>query len=101
MLVLSSVNEMIDITTVRTVASLTHLPLAVFALLALTVMASSALVGYSESAYGAWDWTSVISFALVIGTAMYVILDYEYPRIGRIRVDPADRVLLQVLENMK
>jgi len=100
-LVLSAINEMIDITTVRTVALYTHPPAAVFALLAVTVIASSALAGYTMVASEARDWVSLIAFVVVVGAALYVILDYEYPRIGIIRIDAADEVLRQTLENMK
>jgi len=99
-LVLSSLNEMIDITTIRTVALITHPPAVVFALLGLTVVASSALTGYTMSASGIRDWVFLISFALVLGTAIYVILDYEFPRIGLVHVDSVDQVLAETLKKM-
>src|SRR5262249_55448700 len=61
-LVLTSLNEMIDITTVRTVAEMTHTPTPVFAMLILTVFASSSLAGYTMSASETRDWVSVIAF---------------------------------------
>jgi hypothetical protein len=98
-LVLASLNTMIDITTDSTVALQTHPPAAVFAMLALTVATSSALAGYMMASSGR-DWISSITFAVVLGTAVYVILDYEYPRIGLIRIDPVDQVLAETLERM-
>ncbi len=100
-LVLTSLNEMIDITTTRTVAMMTHPPAAVFMMLFLTVIASSALAGYEMSAVGIRDWVFVIAFASVLGAAIYVTLDYEYPRIGLVRIDSVDTVLMQTLEEMK
>lgn len=99
-LVLSSLNEMIDITTVQTVALTTHPPVEVFAMLALTVVASSSLAGYTMSASGTRDWVFVAAFALVLGTALYVTLDYEFPRIGLMLIDPVDQLLVQTLEKM-
>jgi hypothetical protein len=99
-LVLTSLNEMIDITTVRTTALITHPPAAVFAMLALTVVASSALAGYTMSTAGIRDRVFVAAFALVLGAALYVILDYEFPRVGLIRIDPVDRVLAETLQKM-
>ncbi len=99
-LVLSALNQMIDITTTQSVAAMTHLPFAVFGMLGLTVAASSALIGYLAAASAVRDWLSIIAFALVLGSVVYVILDYEYPRIGLIRVDPVDRVLNENLEKM-
>jgi len=99
-LLFTSLNEMIDITTVRVVALTTHPPAAVFAMLALTIVAASALAGYTMAASGIRDWVFAITFALVLGTAVYVILDYEFPRIGLLRVDPVDQVLIETLKKM-
>jgi hypothetical protein len=101
MLVLSALNQMIDITTVRTVGMISHLPFVVLVLLAITILLSSFLTGYSISANGTWDWLSAIIFAIAVSFATYVTLDYEYPRIGVIREDVADRVLIETLEKME
>jgi hypothetical protein len=100
-LVLSSLNETIDITTDRTVALITHPPGAVYAMLALTVFTSSALAGYTMAASAVRDWMSTITIAVVLGVAVYVILDYEYPRIGLVRIDHTDQILADTLEKMK
>jgi len=100
-LVLSSLNEMIDITTVQTVAAMTHTPFAVFIMLALTVVVSSGLMGYASATSGVRDWVYLMTFAIVLGTALYLILDYEYPRIALVRVDSVDKVLIDTLEKMK
>jgi hypothetical protein len=100
-LVLTSLNEMLDLANSRTIALTTHLPTPIFFMLGLTVIASSALVGYSMSASAPRDWFSTISLALVLGFALYMILDYEYPRVGFIRLDPMDQVLVDTLNKMK
>jgi hypothetical protein len=99
-LVLSSLNEMLDLAMVRTVALTTHLPTPVFFMLGLTVIASTALVGHSMSVYEPRDWISTISLVAVLGFAVYMILDYEYPRVGFIRIDPTDQVLADTLNEM-
>jgi hypothetical protein len=100
-LVLTSLNEMLDLANSRTIALTTHLPTPIFFMLGLTVIASSALVGHSMSASAPRDWFSTISLALVLGFALYMILDYEYPRVGFIRLDPMDQVLVDTLNKMK
>jgi len=100
-LVLASLNETIDITTDRTVALIAHPPSAVFAMLALTVVTSSALAGYTMSASAVRDWMSTLTIAVVLGVAIFVILDFEYPRIGLVRIDYADQILVDALEKMK
>jgi hypothetical protein len=42
-----------------------------------------------------------VTFAAVISLTVYVIIDIEFPRVGLIRVDSADDVLLQVRESMR
>lgn len=100
-LVMASLNEVIDITTAQSVALSTHPPPAVFAMLAVTMLAASALAGYSMSASGHRDWVLVMAYALVLGVAVYVIIDYEYPRMGLVRVDAVDKALTDTLARMK
>jgi len=100
-LMLSSLNEMIDITTDREVAAMTHTPPLVLALLGLTVIASSSLAGYTMSISMIRDWPPIIVFALMLGIALYLTLDYEYPRVGFIRIDAVDQVLTETLNQMK
>ncbi len=38
----------------------------------------------------------MIGFAALVAITVYVIMDIEYPRLGLIRVDDADRALLQL-----
>jgi hypothetical protein len=101
MLMLSALNEMIDITTVRTIGIITHLPFEIVLLLAVTILLASFLTGYSMSAFRKRDWLSTILFALAVSAATYVTLDYEYPRVGFIRTDSADRVLIETLDRMQ
>lgn len=100
-LVLTTLNQMIDITTEQTAALVTHPPLAVFAMLTLMVIASSTLVGYTMSIAEVRDWASSLLFSLAISIAVYVILDYEFPRVGFIRIDPMDQLLVETLKQMK
>src|SRR5262245_31700756 len=97
-LVLASLNAMIDITTTQTVAFLTHPPTAIFILLGLTVLVCSALAGYEMAAKGMRAWVINATFAFVLGVAVYVTLDYEYPRAGIIRVDQFDQLLTETLK---
>jgi hypothetical protein len=43
----------------------------------------------------------VIGFALIMATTVYVILDLEYPRLGIIRVDAFDQVLVELRQSMQ
>jgi hypothetical protein len=100
-LLLNSLNQMLDLARARTVAFTTHPPPAIFLMLGFTVIASSVLAGYSMSASEKRDWMSTITLAVVLGLAVYLILDYEFPRVGFVRLDPVDQVLADTLNGMK
>jgi hypothetical protein len=100
-LVMSSLNDMIDVTTKRLVAMQTHPPEVVFYGLGLLVMASSLLAGYGMAGSRKRSWMHVTVFAVITAATLYVILDMEFPRFGLIRIDAADQVLIDVRNNMK
>ena len=43
----------------------------------------------------------MLGFALFMAVTVYVILDLEYPRLGFIRVDAVNQVLVELRESMK
>ncbi len=42
----------------------------------------------------------MLVYAFITASTLYVILDMEYPRVGLIRVDSADQVLIDVRSSM-
>jgi hypothetical protein len=42
----------------------------------------------------------MIALALILTFTLYVILDFEYPRLGLIRIDDFDQLLVQVRASM-
>ncbi len=102
MLLLPALNAMIDITTTRSVATQIHPPQVIFVMLCVLALASSLLAGYSmaggrPSSY----WIHMLVFAVIMALTVYVILDLEYPRLGLIRVDAVDQVLVDLRDSMK
>ena len=91
-LVLGSINDMIDITTTRMVAMQTHPPVVIFYGLGLLVLATSLLAGYGMSESKNRSWVHMLAYALITAATLYIIMDMEYPRFGRlIRIDAADK----------
>jgi hypothetical protein len=78
-----------------------HPPMVIFALLIALGLACSLLAGFAMAGGRQRPWTHAISFAATIAITVYVILDLEYPRLGLIRVDAADRVLVELRESMQ
>jgi hypothetical protein len=101
MLLLSALNTMIDITTTRTMATRMHPPLVVHGLLFALALSAALLAGHGMAGARRRSWIHVAGFALIIAVSVYVILDLEYPRLGLIRVDEFDQVLLELRGSMK
>jgi hypothetical protein len=100
-LVLPALNAMIDITTTRTMATKMHPPALIFAMLVGLSLVSSLLAGYGMAGAKARSWLHIVGFAAAMALAVYVILDLEFPRLGWIRVDAFDQVLVDVRASMK
>ncbi len=92
-LLLPALNEMIDITTTRTTATAIHPPLVIYLMLVVLTLASALMAGYGMAGSKRRSLTHVLSFAVVMSLAVYIIIDLEYPRLGIIRVDAFDRTL--------
>ena len=101
MLLLPALNDMIDITTTRTMAVRMHPPLVIFAMLFGLGLASALLAGYGMAGGKSRNWLHMIGFAAVMAVAVYVILDIEFPRLGLIRVDAFDQALVELRATMK
>jgi hypothetical protein len=100
MLLLPALNEMIDITTTRATASQNHPPPVVFGLLGGLCLVSALLVGYGISPSKGRSWFHPLMFAAILSLTVYVIIDLEFPRLGLIRVDAADQVLIDLQRSM-
>jgi hypothetical protein len=100
-LLLPALNAMIDITTTRTMATQMHPPVVVFGLLFVLGLGCSILAGYSMASGRKRKWPHILAFAAITALTVYVILDLEYPRLGLIRVDAFDQVLVDVRESMR
>ncbi len=99
--ILPALNEMIDITTTRTAtARLMHPPPVIFVLLFLLGLASALMAGFEMADGKKRNWTVILGFASVMAITVFVILDMEYPRVGFIRVDAIDQVLVDLRQSM-
>jgi len=96
----SALNDMIDISTSRFAATRAHPPRVVYWMLILVALAASFLAGMAMARSPTRPWPHILAFTLVICTTTYVILDIEVPRLGFIRVDAADKLLLELLDSM-
>lgn len=100
-LLLSALNAMIDIVTTRTAATKMHPPSIIFTMLVALALGCALLAGHGMAGAKTRDWTRMVAFAAVMALTVYVIFDIEYPRIGLIRLDAIDQLLVDVRNSMK
>jgi hypothetical protein len=96
-----ALNDMFDITIVRVVAMQLHPPSIIYWMLGALALAAALLAGYQSAGERGYDWLHKICFAGIVAFTVYVILDIEHPRLGLVRIDSIDKVLIDVRAGMK
>lgn len=100
-LVIAALNTMIDISTARNMTTQLHPPAVIFGMLGVLALASAYLAGFGMAGSKRRSGVHIIAFAGILAITTYVILDLEYPRVGLIRLDAFDQVMLDVRQSMK
>jgi hypothetical protein len=100
-LLLPALNDMIDISTSRTLSAKQHPPLIIYLMLVGLTLASALLAGYDMAGGKSRNWLHILGFAAVMALAVYVIIDLEFPRLGLIRVDTFDQALFDLRQSMR
>jgi hypothetical protein len=98
--VLPALNAMFDIAATRLAATQMHPPTIVYVVLAVIALVCGFLVGYEMGATEVASRSHMLLLALVLSFTFFVILDFEYPRLGFIRIDDFDNLLVQVRASM-
>jgi hypothetical protein len=101
MLLVPALNDMFSMSTTRAMAVQLHTPLLIYSVLLLLVMAGSLLVGYGMAGGKMHNWFHSFAFIVTVALAMYLILDFEFPSVGLIRLGPFDQVLVNLQQSMK
>jgi hypothetical protein len=100
-LLLPALNNMIDITTTRTMALQIHPPRIIYVLLFGLGLLCALLAGYRMSTGQHRSWLHILGFTLITVIIVYVMLDVEYPRGGLFHLEAADQLLVKAREGMK
>jgi hypothetical protein len=100
-ILLPAITQWIEISESRTIAANTHPPAMIFGMLTGLALVSSLIAGYGMAEAKSRSWLHIIAFAGVITLTIYVIVDLEFPRFGLIRLDSADRLLVELRQRMK
>ena len=97
---LPAINEWIANSENRLVAATTHPPLTIYVVLVGLALVSSLIAGYGMAEAKARNWLHILVFATVITVTISVIIDLELPRIGFIRLEAADQLLMELRRKM-
>ena len=101
MLVLPGLNELFVSVEQELLARRVHPPAIIFLMLAISAFAGSVFVGYALATKHARNWIYMVGVAATIASAVYVIAELEFPRMGLVRIDLMDRALSDVRAQMK
>jgi hypothetical protein len=99
--VLNAVNEMIDVTTARTLASRTRTPTLIIQLMLGLALLSALIAGYGMSSAKQRNWLFTTIFSAAISLTVYVVLDLDNPSSGLIRLNAAEQMMIQLRETIK
>jgi uncharacterized membrane protein SirB2 len=99
-LLLPALNNLIDITTVRTLSLQLHPPTIIYLLLFSLGLMCSLLAGYRMASAQNRSWLHILGFTVITVIVVYVILDLDYLREGLIRLQTADQLLVKARETM-
>src|SRR5213075_760946 len=96
-MLLPAVDQLVRVSTTRTMALQNHPPAVVYGMLFVLGLLCSLLVGFRMPVR---SWLHIASFTLITTSVVYISLDMEYPRVGLIRLDQADKTLREVRAGM-
>ena len=99
-LLVTAVNQMVEIARTKAIAVQTHLPELVFEFLIAATLLSGLVAGFGM-ARGHRNWLLVFAYASVVTLTMYVTIDMEYPRAGLIRIGAADLALTTLRDSIR
>lgn len=99
-LLLPALNNMIDITTTRTMALQMHPPRIIHVLLFSLGLLCSLLAGYRMASGQQRSWLHILAFTIITVIVVYVLLDIEYPRVGLIRLEQSEQLLVALRDHM-
>jgi hypothetical protein len=98
-LVVSSVNDVIDMHARRTAAARDRLPMVVFWMLALVALVAVGVTGFGAGLTARRNWVLTLMLVLLVASVIMVIVDLDLPRSGFIRV--SQRSLQDVVLSME
>ncbi|MGE3805115.1 MAG: DUF4239 domain-containing protein [Gemmataceae bacterium] len=101
MLLLPALNEMIDLSSTRLTAIVSHPPPIIFLLLAVLSLAAAWMNGFGMSKSARPSYPHMFAFAAFVSLSLYVILDIEFPRFGLVTLEQPQSLFVELVGNLK
>jgi hypothetical protein len=99
-LFLPSLNDMFDAVDMERMARRIHPPFIIFVMLGVAALATALFAGYGMAGSRSRNVVYMLGIAATVSIAAYVIIELEYPRVGLIRVNSMDQVLVKLRASM-
>lgn len=96
-LLLPALNDMMDVTTTRAMATQMHTPVPILGALVVLAMVCTAVIGHGSAASPRPNRFRLWSYCVVVALALYICIDLEYPRHGLIRLTEFEKSLISLL----
>lgn len=101
-LTLAALSDLMNTTAIRQSLVRTHTPGPIVATLVALALFCSLLAGYGLAGSKSMArYLHMLGFAIVVTGTVYIVLDYDNPRYGFIRIDYADAALDEVVKALK
>jgi len=101
-LLVPALNDMFDLNVAHEALVHVKTPHAILGALIVLALICCMLAGYGLAGSRAWSrYLHMVGFAFVLTLIIYIVVDYDYPRYGLIRIDFADSVLESTIAGMK
>jgi hypothetical protein len=98
--VLPALNAMFDVTTSRDAALRMHIPIMVFLFLGVLSVAAAFLAGMEMGRPERLSPLHIFAFAGMMALMTYVLLNLEFPRLGFVRLEYLDALLVELRATM-
>jgi hypothetical protein len=100
-LVLPTLNEMIDISTARLVGFRTKVPVLILSLLGALAVLSAFVIGYATGMHARRSVVPALLFSLFVSSTVYAVLDLDNPQLGLVRLDAAEQQLRSLHDSIR
>lgn len=100
LLLLPSLNRMMDITTTRAAITRAHPPTVIYFLLSILALSCALVAGYGIGMHARRSVVHMVAFALATSFSIWVIMELEFPRRGLVRLDAKDQLLHELRMEM-